>query len=357
MRIMLSLLPVLSLLLTLPHTSRASQSQEYLDQCNASVGLAASNYAECLSDQLRAAPDASASGSDSECGLTLAEQVRQLRKRFVDEMRVDEKSCGLDSPSVNGMAAHLRVAMKHSNRLQGAALSLSETASLATASPEVSNAADVCAQLGGIWASETQTCSGADTFGPDGTAMACEGLGGSWSDAGSVCTGLSRCQVMGLCGPCGFGSANIPDVPCTSTTVSDFSCNVPSSETATWQAGVREYAGLDDNLTFMCSQTYGLPGQVACAGAVAIFAEVNALCAILVPNYDVPGSIAPPTAPSSAPLAPGSWSASCETVSWDDSTLCANCATATSLIQDSYSCASCPADYENLLGILSCSSG
>ncbi len=356
MRIITLLMPMLSLLLTLSHTSRASQSQEYLDQCNASVGIAASNYAECLSDQLQAAPDG-LSGSGSGCGLALAEQVVQLRKRFVGEMRVDEKSCGLDSASVKGMAAHFRGAMKHSNRLQGSALPSSETPSLAAASPEVSNAAYVCAQLGGIWASETQTCSGADTFGPGGTAMACEDLGGSWSDAGSVCTGLSRCQVMGLCGPCGAGSVNIPEVPCTSTTVSDFSCNVSSSETAKWQAGVRGYAGLVGALTSMCSGGLGFASVVACASALDVVVTVQELCGILVPNYDVPGPIVPPTPPSSAPLAPGSWSASCETVSWDESTLCANCATATSLVQDSYSCASCPADYDNLLGILSCSSG
>ena len=353
---MLSFLPMLFLLLALPNASRASQSQESLDQCNAAVGIAASNYAGCLSDQLSAASDAGESASDSRCGPKLAEQVRQLRTQFVDEMRADEKTCGLDSASIKGMAARIRQAMKHSNRLQGAALSSSETASLATASPEVSNAAYVCAQLGGIWAPETQTCSGADTLGSDGTAIICEGLGGSWSDVGSVCTGVSRCQVMGLCGPCGFGSTNIPDVPCTSTTMSDFSCDVSPPETATWQAGIRWYAGLQNNLTLSCQGgEHVFVSQITCAGALVVDTEADALCAILVPNYDVPVPIAPPTAPPSAPLPPGSWSASCESESWDGSVLCADCATATSLVQDSYSCASCPADYDNLLGILSCS--
>lgn len=358
MRIMLSFLPMLFLLLALPNASRASQPQESLDQCNAAVGIAASNYAGCLSNQLPAAPDAGESVSDSRCGPKLAEQVRQLRTQFVDEMRVDEKTCGLDSASIKGMAARIRQAMKHSNRLQGAALSSSETASLATAGPEVSNAAYVCAQLGGIWASETQTCSGADTLGSDGTALICEGLGGSWSDAGSVCTGASRCQVMGLCGPCGFGSTNIPDVPCTSTTMSDFSCDVSPPETATWQAGIRWYAGLQNDLTLSCQNSGGaIISEIRCAGAAAVDAEADALCAILVPNYDVPVPIALPTAPPSAPLPPGSWSASCESESWDGSTLCANCATPDITNEDVYSCQSCPADYENLLGILSCSSG
>ena len=63
----------------------------------------------------------------------------------------------------------------------------------------------------------------------------------------------------------------------------------------------------------------------------------------------------PPSAISDA-LPPGIWAASCQAVSWFDPTLCADCATAASLMQDSYSCASCFTGFENLLGILTCAS-
>ncbi len=354
MKIMPSVMPLLVLLLALPNASRAAQPQENLDHCNAAVSVAASDYTQCLSDQLPAVTDAGEAVSVARCSPRLAEQVLRLRKQFVDEMGVDEKTCGLDSASIKGMAALIRQAMKHTNRLQGGALSLSETASDSTASPEISNAAYVCAQAGGIWAPDTLTCSGADTLGSDGTAAACEGLGGSWSDTGSVCTGVSRCQVMGLCGPCGFGNFNIPDVPCTSSTMSDFACDISPPETAAWEAGVREYTGQKDYTTDECSRG-DIFGVLFCASAIAVSAAANQLCVTLVPNYGVPLPPAPPTPATPTPPPPGSWSLSCHLVSWDGSALCADCATATSLVQDSYSCASCPADYDNLLGILSCS--
>ena len=74
-----------------------------------------------------------------------------------------------------------------------------------------------------------------------------------------------------------------------------------------------------------------------------------------LPDYDSIVLPPPPSAISDA-LPRGSWAASCQAVSWFDLTLCAECATTASLLQDSYSCASCSTGFENLLGILACAS-
>ena len=50
----------------------------------------------------------------------------------------------------------------------------------------------------------------------------------------------------------------------------------------------------------------------------------------------------------------GSWSQSCDIVSWDGYRLCANCATMESPSDTSYSCQSCPENYVNSGGALTC---
>ena len=50
----------------------------------------------------------------------------------------------------------------------------------------------------------------------------------------------------------------------------------------------------------------------------------------------------------------GSWAQSCDSVSWDGSRLCANCATMESPSGTSYSCQSCPGNYANRNGALTC---
>ena len=53
--------------------------------------------------------------------------------------------------------------------------------------------------------------------------------------------------------------------------------------------------------------------------------------------------------------AEGSWSQSCDLVSFDGSELCASCADATSTVRNVYSCTSCPANqYGNSNGQLFC---
>ena len=340
----------LVLLLGLQNVSHASQPQEDLDKCIVAVSIAAADYARCLSTQLPGALDADEVAEQTSCGPLLGESVLRLREEFVGKMSVDGRECGLDSPSIKGMAALIRQALKYYNRRQGAALSLSETASLSTMSPEISNAERVCATAGGEWVSDTMTCSG---LGADGSAYVCENLGGSWSDAGNVCAEVARCQVLGLCGPCGIASASTPDVPCSPSTISDVSCDASASEAAEWRAGVLEYEGLDNYQARACLPVAPfISSELVCAGALLTFSETAALCAILVPSSDFP---VVPDAPTSPSLPTGSWPATCDTKSWDGTTLCAVCATATSLIRDSYSCASCPAaSYDNLLGILSC---
>ncbi len=330
------------------------------EHCSSAVSVAASDYAQCLSNQLQAVLDAGEAGSGTVCSPKLAEQVLHLRKQFVDEMGVDARACGLDNASIMTMAVGIRQAMGYTSRLQRGPQPMYDVASLSTATPAIKSAAFLCTTAGGIWASDTRICSGADLT-AGAPAARCNLTGGSWNDTDNTCTETSRCQTMGLCGPCGYGSENIPGVPCTSSTMSDFSCGASPSEIAKWQAGVGDFTKQQDQSTTRCgwiSHDGGnyMPHWIQCKITVAVLKESKNLCETLVPDYDATVLPQPPSLPPMPnSLPPGSWSTSCQTESWDESTLCANCATATSLIQDSYSCASCPAGYENLLGILSCS--
>ena len=333
-----------------------STSTEY---CSAAVSVAASDYAQCLSNQLQAVLDAGDTDLDNACSPQLAKQVLSLRTEFVDDMGVDERTCGLNNGSITAMAVGIQQAVGYTRRLQRAPQLTFDIASLSTATPAVKRAAFLCTAAGATWDPDTRICSGTDLS--SGTLAArCNRTGGSWNDIDKVCTEISRCQTMGFCGPCGYGSENIPDVLCTASTMSDFSCDASALEVSKWQAGVGDFTKQRDQSTTQCgwissgSSIY-ISHWVPCKVTVALLNESKSLCETLVPDY---GAVVLPQAPAPMPnpLPRGNWSASCQTASWDESTLCAHCATSTSLIQDSYSCASCPADYENLLGILSCTS-
>ena len=74
-----------------------STSTEY---CSAAVSVAASDYAQCLSNQLQAVLDAGDTDLDNACSPQLAKQVLSLRTEFVDDMGVDERTCGLNNGSI-----------------------------------------------------------------------------------------------------------------------------------------------------------------------------------------------------------------------------------------------------------------
>ena len=330
------------------------------EHCSSAVSVAASDYAQCLSNQLQAVLDAGEAGSGTVCSPKLAEQVLHLRKQFVDEMDVDARACGLDNASLTAMAVGIRQAMGYTRRLQRGPQPTFDIASLSAATPPVKRAAFLCTTAGATWDPDTRICSGTD-LASGALAARCNLTGGSWNAIDKVCTETSRCQTMGFCGPCGYGSQNIPDVPCTASTMSDFSCDASAPEISKWQAGVGDFTKQRDQSTTQCgwissdSAIY-ISHWIPCKITVALLNESKNLCETLVPDYDATVLPQPPSLPPTPnSLPPGNWSASCQTASWDESMLCANCATATSLIQDSYSCASCPAGYENLLGILSCS--
>lgn len=329
------------------------------EDCSAAVSVAASDYAQCLSNQLQTVLDAGDADLGAACSPQLAKQALRLRAQFVDDMGVDERTCGLNNAAITAMAAGIRQAMGYTRRLQRGPQPTFDIASLSVATPPGKRAPVLCTTAGATWDPDTRICSGTD-LASGALAARCNLTGGSWNASDKVCTDTSRCQTMGFCGPCGYGSQNIPDVPCTASTMSDFSCDASAPEISKWQAGVGDFTKQRDQSTTQCgwissdSAIY-ISHWIPCKITVAMVNQSKDLCETLVPDY---GAIVLPQAPPPLPnsLPPGNWSASCQTASWDESTLCANCATATSLIQDSYSCASCPADYENLLGILSCTS-
>ena len=331
-------------------------STEY---CSSAVSEAASSYAQCLSHQLQVVLVAGGAGLVTDCDPKLAEQVLRLRRKFADERGVNARICGLDSASIRTMAAGIRQAMGYVSRLQRADQPAYDIPSLSLATPAVKSAEFLCANAGSIWASDTGICSDIDLTSVSPAAK-CDLAGGSWNDTDSVCSEASRCQKMGFCGPCGYGSDNIPGVLCTSSTISDFSCDASLPEMAQWRAGVGDFTNQQDQYTTQCEWTYpdggGYIAQWAqCKVGAAGVKKSKSLCEAALPNYDAIVLPPPPPAISDA-LPPGSWPASCQAVSWVDSTLCADCATAASLIQDSYSCASCSTGFENLLGILACTS-
>ena len=323
-------------------------SPKYLDRCNSAVSAATSRYAQCLSKQLRDVLTNGEPVSGEKCSPKFAKRVKRLRKRFVDRRGVDSRACGLDSDSIRGTAAGVVQALRYNARSQRVAVSMS-----VAPSPRISQAAEVCALAEGTWDSGTRTCSGVPPF--SGGLEVCEILGGTWYDEGGVCSEPSRCKTMGLCGPCGYGNDHIPDVSCTEATLSDFACSNSQADTAEWQAGVTEFQTQRNALDWACGPGYQgfIVGPITCVSNLFADSAVLALCEKLLPNYD---GASPQPSPTPGALTPGSWSATCDQVSWDGATLCAVCATATSSTRDSYSCASCPGDYENLLGILSCGS-
>ena len=324
-------------------------SPKYLDRCNSSVSAATSRYAQCLSKQLRDVLTNGEPVSGEKCSPKFARRVERLRKRFVDRRGVDNRACGLDSDSIRATAAGVVRVLRYNTRSQRVAVSMS-----VAPTPRISQAAEVCALAEGTWDSDTLTCSGVPY--PSHGFEVCEILGGTWYDEGGVCSEPSRCKTLGLCGPCGYGPDHIPNVQCTEATLSDFGCLALYADTAEWQAGVTEFQAQRNALEWACGdgyQGFWNTGSDGCLTHLYTSSIASDICEQLLPNYD---GASPQPSPTPLALTPGSWSATCDQVSWDGATLCAVCATATSSTRDSYSCASCPGDYENLLGILSCGS-